>query len=467
MTKFQLTPQTGYVVSASLDYANYNYDTFVNYYLPLMSPVTMGLFSTLQQQLHSHPLTSNRQPVSTLLTRVNMGIHNLREALSQLEAVTLVKSFYRQDAMGELLVLELHPTLTPAQFIQDDLLSVQLLQMVGPDRFKQLSDQASANYLDISDFQNVSHQFFEVFHPDQSGQDHEDPIINHAQQKVDKLTSQRVDAQPVVPQDNFDWHFLAQQLAGAGIDEGVVQQNRHLIQVEHQTYGYDEMTMAQLIQRAVNVVDNHFDADQFKIAARQADTTSKSSHQAQSQAPQPVGQLDLSGLSNEVQELLKQCESQTPMAFLHQLKRQTGGYVTSAERRTVERIVNGGHLSNGAINLLLWYIIGEQGLATLNANLADTIANNWIRAGVHNSVDAWNEIQRHQKARLERQSGNSQRRSYRNQRGTVKEKLPDWAKKGYQPKYQKASPQQVEKSKQALAELKAMRKQRQSKGGDR
>ena len=48
MTNFQLTPKTGYVVSAAPDFANNNEQTFVNYYLPLMSPNALGLFSALQ-----------------------------------------------------------------------------------------------------------------------------------------------------------------------------------------------------------------------------------------------------------------------------------------------------------------------------------------------------------------------------------------------------------------------------------
>lgn len=392
-----------------------------------------------------------------------MGMNDLNEALAQLEAVGLIKAFGRTDSMGDVVVLELQPTLTPAQFIKDDLLSVQLLQMVGPDQFKELSQKASANYLDVSNLQNVSRQFFDVFHPDQHEQTTHDPVITHAQKQISGLTDQRVDSRTVVSDQDFDFHFLAQQLAGAGIDTDIIQQYRRLILVEHQTYGYDEMQIAQFIQRAVNVVDNSFDPEQFKIAARQADQ-SISQPQTSNANSTKVHNLDLAGLSDEVQSLIRHCESLVPIDFLHQLKQQTGGYVTSSERHIVERLVTEGRLSNGAVNLLLWYIIGEQGLATLKANLADTIANNWIRAGVHSSVDAWNEIQHHQQARLDRQQNHYRRSSKR--RGTVKENLPEWAKKGHQPQYHKASAEEVAKSKRALAELRAMKNKRQPKEGD-
>lgn len=455
MTKFQMSPKTGYVVSASLDLVNYNETTFVNYYLPLMSPNALGLFSTLRQDLRHHPLASDRQTVSSLLVKLNSGLAAVTEALSQLEAVGLIKTFARHDEMGDILVFELHPTLTPAEFIKDDLLSVQLLAMVGPDRFKQLSSQVSDFYMDIDDFENVSHSFFEVFHPEHDQQLGNDPVLHDAQQHINKLTAHRVSYMNIPDNDGFSLQLIAQQLKGEGQDPEIVQKYRQLILVEHQTYGYDELAIARLIERATDVVDNHFDVDQFKLLARRENV--QSNKQKLVATSKKTTGLDMAGLAPEVQELLTQCEAQVPMAFLAQLKQQTNGYISSAERVIVERLVSQSGLSNGAINLLLWYIIGEQGLGTIKANLADTIANNWGRAGVKTSVDAYNEIRRHQEQREQRQS---KRRPYRSRRGTIKEKLPDWAKEDYQPQVKAASAEQIAKSQQLLAEL---RKKQQRK----
>lgn len=459
MTKLTLNPKTGYVVSAALDFTNDHEATFVNYYLPLMSPNALGLFSALKGQLRPQPMISSRQPVTQLLAQLNIGLPAMTEALHQLEAVGLIKTFTRTDEMGEVVVFELHPTLTPAEFIKDDLLSVQLLQMVGPERFKQLSEEAVANYLDVDDLENVSHSFFEVFHPDREGLGN-DPVITTAQQRVDQATARRVTTDPVQNKD-FDLHFVAQQLSGADLDAEIVNQYRRLILVEHETYGYDEMAIAKLLERSIDVVNNQFDPEQFKLLARNTDAKRSTSAADQKQVAAAT-ELDMAGLPDEVKELLTQCEQQAPMAFLAQLKQQTNGYVSSNERYTVERLVNQSKLSNGAINLLLWYIIGEQGLATVKASLADAIANNWGRAGVQTSVDAFNEIQRHQEAREQRQ--NSRRQYRRNgQKGSIKEKLPEWAQKGYQPKAKAASAEQLAESKRLLAELHKNRKKRQNR----
>ena len=456
MTKLQISPKTGYIVSAALDLANYNETTFVNYYQPLMSPNALGLFSALRQEIHRHPLVTDRQPFSGLLVKLNAGLATVTETLHQLEAVGLIKTFVRHDEMGDVLILELHSTLTPAEFIKDDLLSVQLLAMVGPDRFKQLSDQVTASSMNMDDFENISHSFFDVFHPEHDQQLNADPVLREAQQKVTDATAHRVAYNKIPQDDDFSLHLVAQQLSGEGQDPEIVQKNRQLILVEHRTYGYDELAIAKLIERAINVVDNEFDVDQFKLLARRADT--RQNQQTSTVPSKSANDLDMAGLAPEVQELLKQCEQQAPMAFLAQLKQQTHGYISSAERVIVERLVSQSGLSNGAVNLLLWYIIGEQGLGTVKANLADTIANNWGRAGVKTSVDAYNEIRHHQEQRQQRQT---KRRSYRNRRGTIKEQLPDWAKEDYQPNVKPASSEQIAKSQQLLANLR--KKQRKNK----
>ncbi|WP_295728448.1 DnaD domain protein [uncultured Limosilactobacillus sp.] len=459
MTKFQLTPKTGYVVSAAVDFINNNDQTFVDYYLPLMSPNALGLFSALKYQLKGQPLLSERQPVSHLLTQLNTGIRSVNEALTQLEAVGLIKTFSRSDELGVVAVFELHPTLTPAAFMKDDLLSVQLLEMVGSDQFKRLGKAAVARYLNIDHLENVSHSFFEVFHPNRD-QSSTDEVLQETQNQIKQATNQRVPTNSI-PQDAFDLHFVAQQLSGAGIDPEIVNQYRRLILVEHLTYGYDELAIARLIERSVDVVDDQFNEEEFKKRARNAGHVQK-----QPINNQKVDKIAMAGLSEQVQSLIQLCESQAPMEFLTQLKQQTNGYVSSSERYTVERLVQQSGLSNGAINILLWYIIGEQGLATVKANLADAIANNWSRSGVTNSLEAFNEIKQHKAARLQRQKNG--RPFFRNGRKkNVQEKLPDWAKKDYQPKAKSASPEQLAESKRLLAELRKNRnKQDQGNGGE-
>ncbi len=117
-----LSPHTNYVVCAAPDFASFNLQTLIDFYQPIMSPHTLGLFLALRGQLTPNPLVTNAQPLSSLLLQVNAGWQQAKEGLSQLEGLRLLKSF--RDAKDDVLFLELQRTLTPAEFIHDDLLSV-------------------------------------------------------------------------------------------------------------------------------------------------------------------------------------------------------------------------------------------------------------------------------------------------------------------------------------------------------
>lgn len=436
----ELSPQTGYVVCASADFYAFNLQVLLDYYQPMMSPHTLGLFLALREHLSAAPLVTNAQPLSSLLVQVNEGFGQVKEGLAQLEGLRLLKS-YRSANNHDLLILELQPTLTPAEFMNDDLLSVLCLQMVGAEQFQQLGNKAKQYQLDLSNYHNVSHSFFDVFKVDRASQTIDDPAIQQTRAALDELTNQRVDRNQL-PDSDFDFHFLAQQLADQGVAKEELQKYRHLILTEHLVYGFDELTIAKLLAQAVDLVSGKLDIERFKILVRaqQAPTKPAQSQETVHQSANPalVSQVK-NNFSNQEQALLKACTQTRPLDFLTQLKQQTGsGYVSPAEKNTVERLVS--NLNPAAVNVLIWYIIGERGNASLSANFADAIANNWLQQGVSDAASALTAAKDYQKNRQSLQS--PRKKSYRRKKA-VHEKLPEWAQPGYQEKHEEASPEQA------------------------
>lgn len=455
-SQVELTPQTHYLIAAAADFSRFDPHVLTDYYQPLMSPSSVGLFLTLKEQLRPWPDFRMSKPISSLLPQLNCGMPVLRESLAQLEGVGLVKRFEDIQHHPGLIVFELQATMTPAEIVQDSLLSVQLLQMVGPDRFAELGKKAVAYQAELSDFANVSQGFFEVYQPADSGNQVVDPLINQARERITKYNRGRADSR-ALSTDDFDFHFLAQQLEGQGIDSAVIQSQRQLIISEHLTYGFDELAIAKLMVRAVDLSSNEFDSEKFKLIAREAGADKRVND---SQPTPTVNSQQLTDFNQDEQLLIKQSEQLTPINFLRELKRQIHAYVSPNEQRVVERLVNQSGLGTGAINILLWYIIADRGNANINGSLADAIANSWSAAGVRNAADALKAAQRFKNENAQR----SGRRytNYRRRNHGKDEKLPQWAKKGYQEKHEQASDEDAA----AIAKLLAKgRQHKQKKGG--
>ena len=56
-----LTPQTGYLVAAALDYRDLPAATFLAFYQPLLGAAALNLLAALKSQLAPQPLLVNRR----------------------------------------------------------------------------------------------------------------------------------------------------------------------------------------------------------------------------------------------------------------------------------------------------------------------------------------------------------------------------------------------------------------------
>ena len=251
----RLTPQTGFIVAAASDFVRFDQATFIDFYQPLLSPTALGLFYALQSQLKPDPMLTKRQAHSIMLDRLNLGIAQFAEARNALEGVEMLQTFYQQDEIGGVFVYVLQPTMTPEEFINDDLLSVRLLQQIGEQRFNELVAHSRRYQFDTSRMHNLTHDYFEVFKPDRAAWDAERPTLNNAR----ATAVQKSNSIKAVPQNDFDFGLLLSRLENRGVDLQSVKDQRRLILTESLMYGIGALEMADLV----------FDATDFRTSMLQ------------------------------------------------------------------------------------------------------------------------------------------------------------------------------------------------------
>ncbi|WP_283588450.1 DnaD domain protein [Limosilactobacillus viscerum] len=446
----EFDPQAGFIVTAASDFVNFSSRTFTSFYQPVLGPTAFSLFYALKEQLLDNPTLGDRRLQSNIIRQLNSGSSQIAHALHRLEAVGLVRTLVGNDDQGTLNVYQLHPTLTPVGFIEDDLLSVLLLEAVGDASFKRLSKWAHryelASHPQLTD---VSHHFLDEFHvASQSVISTPETIATARQQNTVEKTPRDLGT------SNFDWPTLYQLLDGQPVVKKDLERHQRLVEVEHQLYGIDEPTMKGLILRAVNLADNHFDPTKFKqvvAASYQRATASPATAAVKSSDKQMVN----AKLTAKDQQLLKSVGRYSPIDFLQSLKEQTGGYVTANERHILTHLVADAKLNNEVINILSWYIIAELSNATLKANFVDAIANSWIKAGVYDGESALLQLKQFNRQKSDNFASGRKRRKNSYRREKIEEKMPEWSKTSQQERNRKASKEEVK----AIQELLAKRKQ--------
>lgn len=443
-------PQAGYLVTAAADFINFNDQIFTDYYQPVLGPVAFSLFYALRSQLLDHPTLADRRLQSTLLVQVNAGQNQVSEGLRRLEGMGIIQTYFQHDAQGDLYVYELQATLSPDQFINDNLLSVLLLEAIGEPAFSKLADNAHRYQLtaDHPQLKNISHHFLDSYRVDQHELVHLPAAIKQARASTAVSGTHSL----VTDSNDFDWATLLTLLKSQPVIKDDLADHRELIEVEHQLYGIDEPTMARLIRGALDLATNHFDARKFK---RQVAAQYKQVPTAPAQTNPPTEPVDDKQLTAKDRQLLKSTDNYAPVTFLQALKEQTGGYVTAGERNVLTRLIQDGKLPSPVINVLVWYVIADLGNATLKGNFVDAIANDWLRAGVHDGAGALLQLK---KFNQDKQQNSPKRFTGKRgrQRMEVRETMPDWSKQDQATRTKKAS---------AAALAKARARQRSNRKG--
>ena len=445
-----ITPKTGYLVSANPKFVGLFQTTFLPFYQPLLGADALGLFLALSDLVKPNPVLAKRQLVSTLLVRLNIGLPAFSRALDRLEGLGLIKTYQLSDELGVTLVFEVQPPLTPVELINDDLLSVLLLQQVGANEFNHLVQRAKENFFDPSQLKQVTKSFFTVFKPDPSTQAKDDQAITEARQSLPTDQTPSLS----VPTENFDFNFFLRQADSLGVPEDQLREAQKLILTEHRLYGFDELQLANLAARATDLATNTFRQLTFKNEVQRA------SQPVQTKLQVVSDNEDVTGFSQPMRELVQLADRLAPVPFLKQIKEQKGGFVTPAEQRVLMEIGRNSNLPGSVLNVLTWYLLVDQGMDNLVANLAISIASSWQSKGINSAAQALRQAQSHQKKQRERfeQRQNRHSTNYSNKRPRIKEELPEWAKKSDHPtkgkKGGEVDPKRVAEMKKMLADMK-------------
>ncbi|MGP4117350.1 replication initiation and membrane attachment family protein [Levilactobacillus zymae] len=416
----QLSPKTGFVVRLADRLTEQSWQTLSQLYQPVIGPLAAGAFSGFfwlpqRDHLHRH---------AVLLATLGVDLAHFYEARIRLEATGLLTTTVTQASDLTTFTYTLHAPLLPAAFFNDDLLSVQLLDAVGEDFYRELVAQNTpAPATDAG--QDITKTFLDVFQV-VGGELKQLPAAVTASRKHLPVSSTA--PQLGTPATDFDWQLLGQILEHSYVDANALQAHRQLFLTEHATYGIDEPTMARFIGEATNLATNQFDAEQFKRLIAQQFGQQHRGQTVKTAAPASAA-APAAGTTNRAEQALIQVATATPpVNFLQAIKKQTGGFITDGEQRIVRDLVGRQLFPTSVLNLMIYHVLVDEDRPTLNKNLLDTIANDWSKAGIQTPAQAIAKIRDRQKAA---QQPKTRRAGGRRNGGTptVRETLPDWAKK--------------------------------------
>ncbi|ETD04706.1 helicase DnaB [Lactococcus garvieae subsp. garvieae] len=346
---------------------SFDADTFSLLYLPIIGRDAFGLYQLLR--------VFSTGKISHFLEYLDFGLHPFIEALDKLSGIGLVRVFDQQPGY----LMEIKSPLTFEEFLADEFYKQLLVSRIGENKVKALAKKHEPDALEITKkFHEVYSVKFEPTHT-------------------------------VVQTEKFDLNSFKS-----------IMENQHLTFANE---NQDILTLYGLAEKFdLNWYELFKAAEQTANADKTLNTANLTRMLAGKSEPLPA----LSEFPKGFQDLIVISKEVSPRDFLNKLKQQAGGFASQEELKILNNL-DKQNITDQVQNILIHYVLIQQGNASLNARFVNTLANDWLRHKVYNAETAVKRILERQQQAEQKQKNN---KNYKNP-GKLVKKAPQWSNASY------------------------------------
>lgn len=452
-----LDPQMGYFLLRATSFSNFDQKVLTKLYQPLIAPAAYTLYLTLWSEDDDQQLQSQRPTHFELFDLLGVDARTFLRARQQLEAVGLLRTYQKKDALGSFLVYQLFRPLPPEKFFQEEILATFLLEKVSRKQFMALQHRFQVPNYDLSQAQELTVGFLQVFHlPSSSLLVPPKAVKQGANHFKQKQTQANVSEFSPAELATMDWQTLYALVGERYVKAEELDQHQNEIYGLKKFYGFTLTDIARLIRRSLDAVSGKLDLRRLeqKALALYDQLHPQPTTNTKATASKPA--VKTTTFSDTEQQLLKQVRQLAPMDFLNACKVKKHSYAGNQEKRNLRNLQRRGVFATATLNMLVFLALQEE--TTLTIALLDKFAQTWLQKGIQTPEEALSDY----KERLNRPT----KKYYApKSRQRTKGPVPSWAKADQpQPSSQSATATKAKhtdsKIAAKLAQLEASRQNR-------
>ncbi len=330
-------------------------------YQPLVGVTAFSLYLSLFALLNKATLVSEKYLHSDLESILDVKLETLEEARFRLEAVGLVSTAFKSDCF----LYELNLPMSPSSFVNDGVLGQYLKAAVTEERYAKIIKLFKTAKVTRDGYMDLSKAFDEVF-----------PALPAEGAESEADLSGRVRSKPIrIRHSTFDFRLFAESMTPEFFDPAqLTDLVRDKIDNLAYVYGLDELAMKDVWLRAVDKT-KPVDLARLATAARDAyKLTARGGEAAPEADPVPTHPVETADPATYFGAV-------SPKELLQEM---SGGKVAVADLRIVERLLNEIGLDKGVTNVMLAYVLKNNGGDMPSYEYFEKIGLSWKR----NRVDS-------------------------------------------------------------------------------
>lgn len=347
-------------------------------YQPIIGSDSINLFFTLWMDLDKNEFMSIEENHHHLMTSMSMPLDRIVSAREKLEAIGLLKTFFKEKEDSNNYVYELFSPISASEFFSHPILNIVLYNSVGKSEYQRITNYFKVPRVNLSDYEDITKEFSEIFSSNPS------TTFENNIQNVKSNNSLGISIE-----NKIDFDYLISSMPKETInDKTFTKDIKKLLNDLTWIYNLDLDELKNVILSSLNN-KNMIDKTVLRKNAR-----NYYQYQNNGKLPslifqnQPEYLRSPIGKDSKRAKMIYTFETISPYNFLK--SKNNGAKPTDRDLKLIENLGIDLELKPAVINVLLDYALMVNN-NKLNKNFIETIAGQWKRLNIETAEEAMNQ----------------------------------------------------------------------------
>ena len=372
-------------------------------YQPIIGGIATNLYFTLCMDLDKNEFMSEEMSHHHLMTILGLSLEELKISREKLEAVGLLKTYFKEREEVNNYIYELFSPLSINEFFTHPVLNVVLYSVVGKKEYERVTNYFKIPKLNISDYEDITKSFSDVFNSSPS------TVFENTLQNIKDINKLGININK-----NIDFDFLISSIPKETINEKTFNSdNRKLIEDLSYIYNLNIEEIKNIILSSLN--------DRLMIDKTMLRKNARNYYLYQNNGKlpsvvyknQPEYLRSPIGKDSNRAKMIYTFETTSPYNFLK--SKNNGTKPTERDMKLIESLSIDLGLQPAVINVLIDYVLRIKD-NKLVKSYVETIAGQWKRLNIETAEEAMNQ------AVKESKKVNKTKTTYKKK----EKELPEW-----------------------------------------
>ena len=392
MNEITLLPADNYVVVNKTILTDNDKVNLINLYEPIIGPLAISLYLTLWSDLDRTLTFSDSYNHHHLMTFLKSNLNDIKEARSALEALGLIKTYYKEGDNINYYIYELYSPISAYEFFNHPILNIVLYNNLGVNEYNNLIKSYKKVNFKYDDYKDISSKLNDTFKSSAYNNLNNENIKNKNSNKP-KL-------------DNLiDFDVLKESIPNKVLGNNAFnKKTKELINNLAFIYNLDTLKVSEILRLTIDE-NGLINKDLFiKEVRKYYEYNNGGSLPTIIYRTQPEHLKSPEGDLSSAGKMVYIFENTTPYDFLK--SKYKNNNPTPRDLKLLEYLALELNMPPAVINVLIDYVLRISD-NKLNKAYVETIAGQWTRLGIKTAREAMNQAKKEYKKKPKKEINKS------------------------------------------------------------